>query len=222
MSNSFVDIVDFLRQCNEVISILLVLITIVLYYHHRYYLWVMLYCVSMGLMEFSSRVYSSVYGNNLFFFHFNAFAEFIITTFYFYYLYAKLGLKLRYFKPIMISGLVVLSISVLVNSYAFSMTFASLVILLFCYYYYYLMLRRERFVRFDVDLIFVTSLLIMHSISIIVLLFREHLMTMDMQYFATIEGLRILGIVLANAMVLWISGRKIKEMNQPKNKLNHV
>jgi hypothetical protein len=209
MTTNFQEVFHFLGDANKVLSGLLVFAAFLLYRSNKSYFLIFIYCLAMAMVEASSTYYSIVYKNNLIFFHVNAMAEFSILTFYFYRIYLSLGSKVESLKKIGVIGFLILCISFLVDSIEFSMTFASFTILLYCYYYYYLRLSKEYYEKLDLDLIFVTSMLIMHSISMIVILFRSQLFTIQIQYYYVIEITRILALLFTNLSLLFTGTKKL-------------
>lgn len=205
MISSTRDILFLLRDAVFLSSIILVVVLLFLMFKKgaKHRLWILIYFVAMICLEYVSAYLTDHYGNNLICIHINAVLEFLIITLYFREYLKQYDLRFK-FTIYWILGVILMLVlsAVSFNRVELSMSFVSLTILSYCFYGYYQMLDTSVSGFANLHLKFITGLFLMHSISLIVILFKSPMDELNTTYAIFVYCLRAAAILIARLIIL--------------------
>ncbi len=140
-------------------------------------------------------------------FHYFSLVEFIFLSLFFFELFEKLGRE-KNVLWILIPGIILINCNAIyfqdLNTFnSNAATFVSIVVILYCLYYFYITIDPIiKSVPFNVIKWIVIALFIYHSISIIVLLFSNALLNIDVEKQYLVWAIRALVILGTKILVL--------------------
>lgn len=166
----------------------------------RNYFWITAYSISMLVIELTSTWYSDIYGNNLIFFHLMGIIEVTLC-----YLFIQPYIELKWHKFVSVITLIVLT-SMILNwvlggGIDVSMTLTSLIILSYCFLCFYKILGSELFSK--IDFYFIISLFIIHSTSLILLLFSGIIFKMKLDNQFLLFAIRGIIYLIAKSILFY-------------------
>lgn len=164
----------------------------------------LLYFLAMTVMEMVSLVLMQIFNNNLILLHINSIVEFAILSYYFKLYYTYLGGKTAGINIIIFGILFVLLLTIFsLNIYELSMSIASISFIIFCFYAYYLNLKLGVLDVDQIQIMFITGIFLMHSVSLIVLLFKLPVDSLRSFYSLFVYSFRSISMVLAKIFFLY-------------------
>lgn len=176
---------------------------------------VCIYVVIASCSEMLALAFANVAKSNIFIYHFYVLLEFFFLSIFFYQEFRRFKKRIP-LRIILISGIsLIVSNSIFIQSLdtfnSYSATLVSLVILGYCIYYFVLSLEGSNKNQLVKTLKWIViSIFLYHCVSIVVLLFSNVVMQMDVELQANIWGLRIIILLIIKLILLFQFIRMMK------------